>query len=139
MSLPETRVRQAITHMLEASSEARSLFGLPLRLADAPGQRLAFPYLGWGRVQCRDRAAPDLDLIEVRQDLLVWDREDQIHQLTGQLRHILRRGTLPDLSPWVMMSLLPVFTDSFQTRRPQIRRGLIRFRALIASQEDIPT
>ncbi|MEC9250220.1 MAG: DUF3168 domain-containing protein [Pseudomonadota bacterium] len=139
MSAPEIRVQQTIAHILEASEEARSLFGSPLRLAATPGQRLAFPYLGWGRVQCRDRAAAGVDLLELRQDLLVWDREDQVHQLTGRLRHILRRGTPPDLSPWVMVSLLPVFTDSFQTRRPQIRRGLIRFRALIASQEDIPT
>ena len=77
MSAASQSIRDAVETALAATPEARALFGNPLRLTDRPSRHLACPYLSWGRAQTRDPSADGVDLLELRQDLLVWaqDRE----------------------------------------------------------------
>lgn len=136
MSAASQIIREAIGHALSASPEARALFGDPLRLADRPSRHLDFPYLSWGRAQSSDKSADGVDLIELRQDLMVWEQEGDAPALTGQLRTLLRQLTISVEAPWCVISLVPVFTDTFNTNRLGVRRGLIRLRAVMGQIEE---
>ncbi len=136
MSAASQSIRDAVGTALAATPEARALFGNPLRLGDRPSRHLAFPYLSWGRAQTRDTSADGVDLLELRQDLLVWAQDGDAPALTGQLRGLLRRLTLEVAAPWYVISLIPVFTDTFNTNRSGVRRGLIRLRAVLGQIEE---
>ncbi|MBO6797140.1 DUF3168 domain-containing protein [Maricaulis sp.] len=136
MSAASQIIREAISTALAASPEAQALFGDPLRLADRPSRHLAFPHLSWGRAQTSDKSADGVDLIELRQDLMVWEQEGDAPALTGQLRTLLRQLTINVAAPWCVISLVPVFTDTFNTNRLGVRRGLIRLRAVMGQIEE---
>lgn len=128
---PEQALRNSLTTALQADPTVQAVLGTPVRLFDAPDRRAAYPHASWGRSESRARDADGVQLIEHRLNLDVWCRDSDPATVLGPLRAALRGLTIDLPQPWALITLAPAYSDSFTTREPRVRRGLIRLRAVM--------
>ena len=134
MNSAEKALQTALQAMLAADPDVSDLLGSPLRLYAQRSRSAAYPNASWGRVERQDRSADQADLGEYRLTLDVWCRDQDPHDLVGLLRSVLRRADITLPAPWRVLSVMPVYSDVFQTTHSRLRRGVIRLRALVAEE-----
>lgn len=132
MSAVESELRTAIADGLAQDAAVRAALGDPVRLHVRRPRDAAYPHASWGRVESLNRDADGAALTELRLTLDVWCRDADPSRVLGVLRQALRRLDINLPEPVRLLSLVPAYTDIFQTRHPRIQRGLIRLRALVA-------
>lgn len=133
MSAPERALRLALGAALAADAGVKAVLGDPVRLYARRSARAAFPHASWGRAQSVARGADGVDLIEHRLTLDVWCREEEPEAVIGALRAALAGMDIELPAPWVLVSLVPAYADVFATRDEQVRRGLVRLRAVMGA------
>ncbi len=135
MSGPEAGLRAVIDAALKADPAIQAVLGDPVRLTARRGRRTPYPNASWGRIETVETGADGVSLLECRLSLDIWCRDADPAELLGPLRTALAGLDIALPEPWTLLSLLPAYSDVFATRDTDIRRGLIRLKAVMGRVE----
>jgi hypothetical protein len=128
-------LQEAVFAMLAADAELATLLGGPNVFDGAPRNAEA-PYVHLGEAQARDWSTASEAGLEVQFAVVAWSRQpgrSEALQIAERVRVLLDDAPL-DVEGWRLVNLRHVATETARNDKPEGRRAVVRFRAVVEPQ-----
>lgn len=135
MSSPGAALQEAVFARLSGDAELIGLLGGP-NVFDGPPRNAAAPYVHLGEIDVRDWSTAGDPGWEIRFALVVWSSEggrSQGLRIADRARALLHDAA-PALDGFRLVNLRHLSTETARAEKPDGRRVVVRFRAVVEPQ-----
>jgi hypothetical protein len=132
MSSPARALQEAVFSELSADAELLALLG-GARVHDGAPRNAAAPYVHLGELTVRDWSTATEAGAEISFAVVAWSRlpgRSEALAIAERVREVLHEATLT-FDGWRLVNLRHVATETARVERPEGRRAVVRFRAVI--------
>ena len=132
MSSPAVALQEAVFARLSADAVLIELLGGP-HVHDGPPRNAAAPYVHLGEMDARDWSTAGDAGWEIRFALVIWSREAGRSQglaIADRARALLHDSALA-LDGFRLVNLRHLSTETARAEKPEGRRVVVRFRAVV--------